>query len=261
MNRTQTQTATVSRVARACLLVALCLSRRPAAAQSQNPQAERTLFELTNRIRAEHRLPPLSWDPALAVAARDHALRIFEQRSSLEHQYPGEPALISRAAQAGARFTTIAENLARGRTSPAAIEQLWMSTPIHRANLLNPQLDTLGIGVLEEDGILVAVQDFTIAGPSVRQDDLEARVMRLLRKEGLATVVSSTAARTVCQQHATTAPDARLIVQWEGDTAQLPDVLLQQLRQSRFTSAAVGACTPASQAPGFASGRIAVLLF
>ncbi len=247
-----------SRAAAAGLLIALL---RSAFAQAPNPQAERTLFELTNRVRAEHHLPPLFWDPALAIAARNHALRILGERSSLEHQYPGEPALVSRAAAAGARFTTISENLARGRTSPAAIEQLWMSTPVHRANLLNPQLDTLGIGVLEDNGTLIAVQDFTTAGPSLRQDDLEARVMQLLRDHGLASVVSSTAARTVCQQHATTAPSARLIVQWEGDTSQLPDVLLQQLRQSRFTGAAVGACTPASQAPGFASGRVAVLLF
>ena len=242
----------------AWLLAALLPS---AFAQAPNPQAERSLFELTNQIRAEHHLPPLSWDLALAIAARNHALRILAERSSLEHQYPGEPTLVSRAAQAGARFTTISENLARGRTSPFSIEQLWMSTPIHRANLLNPQLDTLGIGVLEDNGTLIAVQDFTTTAPSLRQDDLEARVMHLIREHGLMGVVSSTAARTVCQQHATTAPDARLIVQWEGDTSQLPNVLLQQLRQNRFTGAAVGACTPASQTPGFASGRVAVLLF
>ena len=204
----QSNIATLSRIAATWLLVVLLGS---AFAQAPDPQAEHTLFTLTNQLRAEHHLPPLSWDPALAVAARNHAFRILEERSSLEHQYSGEPTLVTRAAQAGARFTTISENLARGRTLPAAIEQLWMSTPIHRANLLNPQLDTLGIGVLEENGTLIAVQDFTTAGPSLRHDDLEARIMHLLRDHGLASVVSSTAARTVCQQHATTAPDARLI--------------------------------------------------
>ena len=261
MKGKQTIAHTLSLVAAAGLFFVLLSLLRSASAQAPNSAAERSLFELTNQIRAERRLPPLAWDPALAIAARHHALRILQEHSSLEHQYPGEPGLVSRAAEAGARFTTISENLARGRTSPFAIEQLWMSTPVHRANLLNPQLNTLGIGVLEDNGTLIAVQDFSIAGPSLHQDDLEARIMHLLHDQGLASVVSSTAARTVCQQHATTSPEARLIVQWEGDTSQLPDVLLQQLRQHRVTSAAVGACAPASQAPGFASSRVAVLLF
>ncbi len=244
------------------LLLAFALLGLPAPAQTPDPGAERLLFALTNQIRAEHHLLSLSWDPALAVAARIHAARIIRIPSALEHQYPGELDLITRAAQAGAHFSTISENLARGRTSPAAIEQLWMSTAIHRANLLDPHLDAVGIGVLEQDGVLYAVQDFAHTSPGLSQDGLEAQIIALLRSQGLTSVVSSAAARSACQQHATSAEDARLIVQWEGDTQHLPNVLLDQLRQVIYRAAAVGACGSSGQGTtGFTSGRVAVLLF
>ena len=136
---------------------------RSAIAQAPDPQAERILFERTNQIRAEHHLAGLAWDPALSRAARSHAARILREGTSLEHQYAGEPDLTHRAAQAGAHFSVVSENLARGRATPAAIEQLWVTTPVHRANLLDPHLDSLGIGVIEQDGVLYAVQDFSQA--------------------------------------------------------------------------------------------------
>ncbi len=242
------------------LLLAAALLRTTSA-QTVNTQAERTLFDLTNQIRTEHHLPSLAWDPALSIAARHHASRILRESTSLEHQYPGESSLVARAAQAGAHFSTISENLARGRTTPAAIEQLWMATSIHRANLLDPHLDTIGIGVLEQNGVLYAVQDFTRAAPVLTEDATEANLIHLLRQQGLASVVASAAARTACRQRATTAENARLIVQWEGNTRQLPDALLAQLHQATYHSAAVGACPSGPQAAGFTSGRVAVLLF
>src|SRR5215475_15838853 len=54
--------------------------------------AEKELFEATNRERADEDLPPLKWDPALAEAARKHALRMAQEKL-LEHQYGGEESL------------------------------------------------------------------------------------------------------------------------------------------------------------------------
>lgn len=244
----------------ALLFTLLCLSRITTA-QAPSPQAERTLFNLTNSLRAQYRLPPLAWDPALAAAARAHADRLLHEPGPLEHQYPGELDLVTRTAHAGAHFSMVSENLARRGTTPADLEQVWLSTPIHRANLLDPHLTAIGIGVVVWNGLLYAVQDFACAAPVLSTTEIEAHISELLRAQGLISVTSSALARTTCKTHATTAPDARLIVQWDGDTSQLPDVLLQQLRQANLRAAAVGACT-SDQPPGsFTAARVAVLLF
>ena len=247
-------------LALAALLAAISLART-GLSQTPSAPAERTLFDLTNQVRAEYHLAPLSWDPALAVAARAHADRLLREPGPLEHQYPGEADLVTRAAQAGAHFSVVSGNLARRGTTPADLEQVWMNTPIHRANLLDPHLTAIGIGVISWNGLLYAVQDFARASPLLDDAQIEAHTAQLLRAQGLASVTSSPLARSTCQTHATTAPDARLIVQWDGDATQLPDVLLKQLRRSQFRSAAVGACPSADPDSGFTSARVAVLLF
>ena len=242
------------------LAVAL-LCRTSLPAQSRDPAAERTLFLLTNQIRADHHLAPLAWDPALAVAAHAHALYLAGDRGQLEHQYPGEPDLLTRAAQAGASFHAISENLARGNTSPTNLEQLWMSTPVHRANILDPQFNAVGIAVLDQSGVLFAVQDFSRSAVPFTRNAIEAHVQQLLHNQGLASVTISQLARTACEQHASTAPGALLLIAWDGDTSQLPEVLLEHLHHTSFHAAVVGACPSATPDTSFAAARVAVLLF
>ena len=259
INRSPSHHRTASRLLP--LAIALLAALSSLHAQTPDPAADRTLFLLTNQIRTEHHLAPFTWDPALAIAARKHALYLAADPGPLEHQYPGEPDLLTRAAQAGASFHAVSENLARGNTGPAAIAQLWMQTPIHRANLLNPQLTSIGIAVVNRDGVLFAVQDFSRAAPAFSRDAIEAHVQQLLESQGLASVTISQLARSTCETHATTAASARLLIQWEGDTSLLPEALLQQLQQSHFDTAAVGACPGAHPSGSFASARVAVLLF
>src|ERR1035437_5221230 len=59
------------------------------------------IVQLANQARAQAGAGPLKWDPALALAARQHCLRMAAD-GSISHQYPGEPDASARAAQAGA---------------------------------------------------------------------------------------------------------------------------------------------------------------
>src|SRR6202451_3588824 len=97
--------------------------------------AEQQVMDLANQDRAQQGLPPLKWDPALAHAAAAHA-QMMAGQSELSHQYPGEPDLAARCGAAGAHFRTIEENVALAPT-PQALEQEWMHSPPHRANILN----------------------------------------------------------------------------------------------------------------------------
>ena len=106
---------------------------------------ETQLFTALNHERAAQGLPPLQWDNALAFAARHHADRMA-QLNQLSHKLPSEPDLVTRASEAGARYSSIAENVAVG-PDPSAIHSMWMHSPGHRANILNPELTAVGIAV------------------------------------------------------------------------------------------------------------------
>ncbi|HTQ95811.1 MAG TPA: CAP domain-containing protein, partial [Candidatus Acidoferrum sp.] len=110
------------------------------AARPQTSVADQTLLNSANRERAAAGLPPLKWDAALAAAAHQHALKMA-QMNQLSHQFSGEPAMQDRARQAGARFSAIAENVAQGPTV-AGIHTQWMNSPAHRANILDPDLNS-----------------------------------------------------------------------------------------------------------------------
>jgi uncharacterized protein YkwD len=142
----------------AALTINAVFSWTSAAAQPRTEAAEQQLFQAINRERAASGLPPLKWDVALATAARQHAEAMASQRS-ISHGFPGEPSLPSRAARAGARFSWLSENVAAGPNAENISEQ-WMESPNHRANLLDADMDTIGAGAAERNGVVFAVADF-----------------------------------------------------------------------------------------------------
>jgi hypothetical protein len=180
----------------------------------------------------------------------------------LEHQYPGEADVIARASREGALFTAIAENLAGRGQNPAQLHQGWTNSPVHRANLLNPKMNAVGIGVIESKGLLYAVEDFAQTVSAPRQTVIESQVMAALRRAGMASVKVTNAARSNCESQSNTAPDAQLVVHWEGpNPEQLPEALVQQMSRAAYHSAAVGACPSSQSGQGFTTYRVAVLLY
>ena len=143
----------------AVLTFSLLFSWISATAQPKADLAGQQLFQAINRERAASGLPPLKWDEALASAARQHAELMAEQ-GSLSHGFQGELSLPSRANRAGARFSWLSENVAAG-PSAENISQQWMQFPNHRANLLDADMDTIGAGAVERNGVIFAVADFS----------------------------------------------------------------------------------------------------
>ena len=140
------------------MLAAFCL---PIRAHASASPTERSLFEALNHERKGRGLPALKWDEALATAARKHAHEMAK-REAVEHNFPGEPTLPSRANKAGARFVSIAENVVQATNAKAAHSQFMHSTN-HKANILDPDVDSVGVGVAERGGALFVVQDFSKA--------------------------------------------------------------------------------------------------
>lgn len=253
--------------ARVCLVtlgmmvaVALCLV--PAAAQAQSSDKAQQILELTNQDRTAHGLKPLEWDENLASAAAAHADRMADAKS-LSHQYPGEPDVAARAAQAGAHFQAVAENTAMG-PSASGIEKQWMTSVPHRTNILDPQMNSIGIGVAEKGGYLYAVEDFANSSQTMTKEQAEEKVSNLLRDEKIDPSGPRDAAEQACAANSgmPAGAGARAVVRFETPNLnELPSQVAQQLRSGQFTKAAVGACAPSQTQGSFTTYRVAVLLY
>jgi len=114
-----------------------------------------------NQARRAVGLVPLRWDDRLAAAARRHA-EVMAERGSAQHGFTGEPSLATRVKQAGARFSWLSENVTQGPT-PRFIHSQLMNSPPHHANILDRDMDSIGVGVVEHGRQLFAVEDLSRA--------------------------------------------------------------------------------------------------
>ncbi len=149
---------TETRRASLLLIVVLIFLCTGALAQ-QAGSAEQELFHAANQDRRAHGLPSLQWDEALANAARTHAQRMAQQ-GTVSHQLPGEHNLLTRARADGAHFSWISENVDEG-PNPKAIHQCFIKSPQHHANILDSDMDSIGVGIAERNGQIYAVEDFS----------------------------------------------------------------------------------------------------
>ena len=129
--------------------------------QTATLRAEQELFASVNQARRAQGLSPLRWDESLAAAARRHAEAMAEHGSA-QHGFEGEPSLSARVKQAGAHFSWLSENVTQG-PSPQFIHTQFMKSPPHRANILDRDMDSIGVGVVEQGGQLFAVEDLSHA--------------------------------------------------------------------------------------------------
>ncbi|MFZ3263088.1 MAG: CAP domain-containing protein [Terriglobales bacterium] len=127
-------------------------------AQSPAVRTERNLLAAVNQARRSQGLSPMRWDESLAAAARRHAA-VMAEHGSAQHTFGSEPSLSARVKQTGAHFTWLSENVAQGPTAEF-IQAQFMHSPSHRANILDVDMNSIGIGVVEQSGQLFAVEDF-----------------------------------------------------------------------------------------------------
>ncbi len=226
------------------------------------PADAEQLLALTNQARAADGLGPLRWSPALAEAARGHA-EIMVESGALSHQYPGEPDLAPRAAAAGAHFHAVAENIAVG-PDVTNIQTQWMHSVGHRTNILDPQMNVMGIALLRRGGELYAVEDFANEVESLTPAQVEARVASLLKQQGIAPTGPAVDARQTCEMPHGTAGGSRplFVMRWESsDVSRLPPALLDRIHSRGYKYAAVGTCGSSHPGQGFTTYRVAVLLY
>ncbi|MFJ5516324.1 CAP domain-containing protein [Streptomyces griseoluteus] len=125
---------------------------------STQAAAEAEVLRLVNVERAKVGCTPVTADSALTGLAEafsgDMAARGF-----FDHTDPDGATPWDRAGKAGIKGLG-GENIARGQSDAAAVMDAWMKSPGHRANILNCDFKTLGVGVHLAPGGPWWTQDF-----------------------------------------------------------------------------------------------------
>ncbi|MGW7684250.1 CAP domain-containing protein [Kribbella sp. NPDC054772] len=126
--------------------------------------AESQVLSLTNAERAKAGCGPLRTNKALTRAADAHAADMVAQHYFAHDSLDGRSPF-DRMKAAGFAGGAMAENIAVGYTSAAAVVEGWMNSAGHRANILNCTYTMIGIGY--DSGVVKAglgngswVQDF-----------------------------------------------------------------------------------------------------
>lgn len=240
------------------------------------PQIERQIFELANQERAKAGIPPLKWNNNLAIAARLHANEMAK-RNELSHQFKTEADVSARLADQGARFDAAAENIGLAD----AAEELhlgWMHSPPHRANLLNPRYDQVGVGIARAGDRLYATQDFAHSVAKFSSDQAEDEVIAAYRKvrENLRLPPTQLSydrslRNSACSDKTSAAiplSDApgmlggRVVFNYTtSDLKDIPSNLRKRLVDRNVKIIKVGACPREDAARGFSNFRVIAVLY
>jgi len=227
--------------------------------------AEQFLLTAANQDRVARGLQPLRLDPTLTQAALTHAREMAMHRD-ISHQFPGEPTLSDRGADAGAHFSLISENVAEAPIS-AMIHDLWMRSEAHRENLLDPNVNAVGISVVVRDHEYYAVEDFANLIQPLSFSAQESAIANLLMKSGMqianGKVMSEQDARQTCSMssgYVGTRPPWYIMRYTAHSVAELPNQLQSRLNSGKYRQAVVSACSD-EKSGSFTSYNIAVLLY
>ncbi|MET7360789.1 CAP domain-containing protein [Streptomyces sp. NPDC005562] len=129
-----------------------------ASAGSDEAKAEAEVITLVNQERATAGCRPVQADDRLAELAGDFSADMAA-RDFFDHTDPDGATPWDRAEKAGIDNLG-GENIARGQADARAVMDSWMNSPGHRANILNCDYKTLGVGAHFAPGGPWWTQDF-----------------------------------------------------------------------------------------------------
>jgi uncharacterized protein YkwD len=231
---------------------------QPSASASND---EQEILRLVNSERQSRGLAPLAGDERLQQAARLHSQRMAAA-NQIGHQFAGEPGLSLRLR--AVRSDASGENVALAADAERAHTAL-MHSPHHRENILDPDYNSVGIGVVRTARGVFVTQDFAHRLPEASVEQVEEQVASdLSRRRGangapvlqrvpapeLRSRACEMAANDRLNPHAgmllNSSPRVSSSVAFTAlDLTQIPDSL--QKLQSRPASAfSVGACYQSS---------------
>jgi uncharacterized protein YkwD len=117
------------------------------------------ILNLVNEDRASHGLPRLTLNPTLSLAALAKAEDMTEN-NYFAHTSPSGETPWHWFKRLGYHYSYAGENLAEGYTDPVELEKSWMESPAHRANILSPYYEEVGLAIIPYNNSNLVVQLF-----------------------------------------------------------------------------------------------------
>lgn len=116
---------------------------------AQQTSYEKEVVRLVNEARRNSGLRELTYNWELSRVAR-YKSQDMRDNSYFSHTSPTYGSPFRMIKSFGISYKTAGENIARGQASPAAVVSAWMSSPGHRANILNPSFTEIGVGYVAD---------------------------------------------------------------------------------------------------------------
>ena len=143
---------------------------------------EEALFNLINSEREKNGLSRLHFSSRLSSLARQHSQEMAA-KNRLSHFSSDEKSYCDRLVSQGFFFIQAGENIARSETfNPFVIHQSMMTSSEHRANILHPDFDEIGLGVAQgEGGNYFITQDFIQSLPVLTEEEARNKVISIIQ--------------------------------------------------------------------------------
>ncbi|AXK33200.1 CAP domain-containing protein [Streptomyces armeniacus] len=123
---------------------------KPSGGSGEEAAAEAQVLKLVNQERAQKGCEPVRADAKLAEFAGDYSVDMAV-RGFFSHNTPDGKSPWDRAKSAGI-LNLGGENIARGQANAQSVMDSWMDSPGHRANILNCDYRTMGVGAHFAEG-------------------------------------------------------------------------------------------------------------
>ncbi|ERI90885.1 SCP-like protein [Clostridiales bacterium oral taxon 876 str. F0540] len=121
---------------------------------------ENEVIRLVNIERGKQGLAPVAGNWQLSRVAR-YKSADMRDKNYFSHYSPtyGDPFKMMH--DFGITFYAAGENIAMGQPTPQSVMTAWMNSQGHRANILNPQYNEIGVGVAKtQNGTIYWTQEF-----------------------------------------------------------------------------------------------------
>lgn len=256
------------RFAKNALLVLFLFCLKLASAQVGLSSSELELFNLLNQERAKAGLPKFQWNYQLAESARAHT-QLLAKHEDLSHQFPGEAILGDRIGAVGLRFDVAAENVAAG-SSVQDVHSGLMESPQHRANILSPKYNSIGLAIIPSKGDLYVTEDFAHTLPSYTEEQFRQAVVAAFNKQRQANGAASVSASVNPHLHELACSESNdaqhmieglpgsltLVIFTSSSPEKLPPSMEKAAMDKSFHRMDIGVCFKPEKEHGYGSFRI-----
>ncbi len=101
------------------------------------------VINLVNAERAKEGLPALTMNKQVQAAAQ---IRAMECEQLFSHTRPNGTSFVTALQEQNVSYRRAGENIAWGQRTPQQVVTGWMNSAGHRANIMNPNFTTIGVG-------------------------------------------------------------------------------------------------------------------